>query len=676
MTKHPVPSPGKPRHGESGQVLLLGVVMMTMLLLLILYAFDIHNVIRAKFKTETAQEAAALAGARWQRESLNLIGEINVLKVCELLMTGNETWSTPLPDREKDEEAYLDALQARMDLLTEMQTRISFIGPVVGFAAAQQAAKANGLAPIGNSGQTYLELLNTSWRYRELYGGAPEVIHNYRWRESYTGLVEAVVNNGIAVYPNARMAHNGTVDPSELGSEALYNAIRRHAQEIAAGDPPPRQSSWKDELYRFVKYWRQGDFDGKWWKVDYSLNAFPGESEIFTLGVQTEASRYSDPQGNSANDDLAAIDHPQMEAEAAARGRKKWSAAEFPVLPEFFCYDNTWYPEYYRARYSDYDENHYNYWFDGDVLRNPVKTQYRYEGPAAYVEGAVDVGRVVRHRVKRHNFRDRKGFLADGANRSAARVGSRRDFSSSETSGSLTEYRPGTVAKVFGSLGNNRPPIEIPVILPVFDRIALVPTYMPIPYGFGVLRPENSPLTRFLEWLAGQNDLNGTPPPGTEGYLDALRILCDGPKFRYYGWNPDFDAEAFNNSWKSRLKKWHRDRDKYIYSRKQTSGPGWLQEPKRFSKGTPTEEIALLTDNQDGTFSATDRIHGGKATVVFLDANKSSYYVIASTGKIVTNDDGLNPVLLYNNSVCDCNGGDSVHWNSGVPDSRKGPARL
>ena len=148
------------RRGESGQVLLLGVVMMTMLLLLILYSFDIHNLIRAKFKTETAQQAAALAGADWQKESLNLIGEINLIKACESMMCGDDRWDVPLPEIKKDDpesrRRYLEVLRSRMALLSEMQTRISFIGPVIGFAAAQQAAKANGLSPIGNSGDDYL----------------------------------------------------------------------------------------------------------------------------------------------------------------------------------------------------------------------------------------------------------------------------------------------------------------------------------------------------------------------------------------------------------------------------------------------------------------------------------------------------------------------------------------
>ena len=63
---------------ESGQVLLAGVIMVTVLLLAVLYMFDVHNVIRGKLKMETGQQAAALTGAAWQRNSLNLIGDINI----------------------------------------------------------------------------------------------------------------------------------------------------------------------------------------------------------------------------------------------------------------------------------------------------------------------------------------------------------------------------------------------------------------------------------------------------------------------------------------------------------------------------------------------------------------------------------------------------------------------
>ena len=167
------------RDRQSGQVLITGVVMMAILLLVILYAFDVHNVIRAKLKVDIAQQSAAMTGAAWQKESLNLIGEINLLKASALLMEGSENWKTPLPDKKEEEEAWRREMQSRVDLLTEMQTRVSFIGPLIGFAAAQQAAKSNGLNRVNNALGTYLELLETDKRYDETRGGAAKYINNY-----------------------------------------------------------------------------------------------------------------------------------------------------------------------------------------------------------------------------------------------------------------------------------------------------------------------------------------------------------------------------------------------------------------------------------------------------------------------------------------------------------------
>ena len=91
---------------ESGQVLITGIVMMAILLLVILYAFDVHNVIRAKLKVDIAQQSAAMTGAVWQKESLNFLGEINLVKASALLMEGSENWKNQLPDRETDPEAW------------------------------------------------------------------------------------------------------------------------------------------------------------------------------------------------------------------------------------------------------------------------------------------------------------------------------------------------------------------------------------------------------------------------------------------------------------------------------------------------------------------------------------------------------------------------------------------
>ena len=106
------------RKNQSGQVMLLGITIMVILLLIILYAFDIHNVIRAKLKVEIASQAASLTGANWQMETLNLIGDINLLKASALLLEGSNNWKTPLPDKEQEPEEWNREIQGRVDLLT------------------------------------------------------------------------------------------------------------------------------------------------------------------------------------------------------------------------------------------------------------------------------------------------------------------------------------------------------------------------------------------------------------------------------------------------------------------------------------------------------------------------------------------------------------------------------
>ena len=128
MTHHP---PSRRDSGESGQVLLVGIIMLLALLIALLFLFDLHNVMRAKFKTETAQQAAALAGASWQRASLNLIGEINLIKAAETLLEEDQRWEefSPLDTSTGSRFTLENAqrLNARLALLTEMQSRISFI---------------------------------------------------------------------------------------------------------------------------------------------------------------------------------------------------------------------------------------------------------------------------------------------------------------------------------------------------------------------------------------------------------------------------------------------------------------------------------------------------------------------------------------------------------------------
>ena len=214
---------------ESGQVLLTGLVMMLIILLAILLLFDVHSVIRAKYKVETANQAAALAAAEWQKESLNLLGEINLIKACETLLESEDHWPAASPDPSlTPEEARAKLLRERIGLLTEMQVRVSFLGPLVGFAAAQQAAKQNGLTPVMNADNTlpledYVQLLQENWRYLQVSD-----VRNFKWRIPYLNMVSDIVSQGIVVYPNARVANNPIVEPGR--SEEHTSELQSHAR--------------------------------------------------------------------------------------------------------------------------------------------------------------------------------------------------------------------------------------------------------------------------------------------------------------------------------------------------------------------------------------------------------------------------------------------------------------
>lgn len=674
------------RNNESGQVLLAGIIMMTILIMCILYMFDVHNVLRGKIKLETGQQAAALTGASWQRNSLNLIGEINIFKACSALLEGEEHWNNPLPEKPKektpppagtpdriryDEKMHRrrKALQGRIDLLTEMQTRVSFIGPLIGFASAQQAAAANGIPRTSRQAlENYLQRVLTSYRYSSQFGGAQDIINNYRWRDPYITLLSEISANGVAVYPNVRAARAPITTPAVLALEQFYLDILRHSEEIASGDPPA-QSTWIDTLREMAldyNTWNDSHFAGKWWHIDFTLNKFPDESEIFSIGVRNGFSQYS---GYSSYDDnenaISRHIYELAKNNPEIRDNLYRTSADLPrqVNMKWFCYDESWYPEYYRAAASDYDANHYDYWFNRQALRQKVKPQYVYEGPAAYVESSdVSISRIVRQSARRsvsNPLRERA--------ESTVVIGPKHS-QKSYSENYATDFRPGAIAKTLGELANGNPPTAIPLVMPVFDKVVLMPTYMPIPYGFSVLRDYQSMLDDFLNWLAAENSLN-TPsrplPAGGEYYLDLLKQLLNRKTFLNYGFNPGCSVILTEEM----LNKWKDIRSGLIYSQKNLSGLGWLQEPKNCTDPFSTSKPAQRK------IQCTDYINGGMAWRIYESLDSNNYFVIDSNGKIITNND-IDPTIRYNYGGIDGPGGPSFGRPDGKPDLQKGPPRL
>ena len=210
------------RKKKSGQVLFLGLIMLLVLFFAIFLFFDIHNVIRGKIKLDTAEQAAALTAATWQAKSLNLIGELNLLVAAE------SVWSNPaieIPenvrlDAEKEKEEaqkngstlnYTVAEQnARVLALNEMQSRITFIGPLIALASAQQAAIHNGINTITESSKSEKDknkkdTLNLADDFREYFNRLDDpnniyyssnnvIIKGYKWLEPYKALLKEITS--------------------------------------------------------------------------------------------------------------------------------------------------------------------------------------------------------------------------------------------------------------------------------------------------------------------------------------------------------------------------------------------------------------------------------------------------------------------------------------------------
>ncbi len=298
------------RKGERGQTLLFGLIAMVVLVVAIFVIFDLHTVIRFKVKAQTAVDAAALTAAKWQKDSLNLIGEINLVKACTVLISDGTFGIGGDPDTyvDKDSKSWdvlnaaggpLDQLAAAYGILTQMQTRISFVGPMVGIGAAQQAAKNNGLDYSANYSN------GAVWAYKNLRDSydadhglsmiyPPNFSWGYDWKAPYQSMMADLVWNNpsadgngqsyaFAVNVNKKMATPlAYFDPSTpYINPDPFNRPSFYVSCLATNSENPN-SGWC-----FLADFRNSTFEDMWWKrLKVRLNwSFPYEAEYCPLQI-------------------------------------------------------------------------------------------------------------------------------------------------------------------------------------------------------------------------------------------------------------------------------------------------------------------------------------------------------------------------------------------------------
>ncbi|MCF6176908.1 MAG: pilus assembly protein TadG-related protein [Victivallaceae bacterium] len=605
---------------EQGQVLILVVIVMLILMLAILFMFDLQTVIRGKMKLETGEQAAALTAAKWQKESLNLIGELNLVKACDILLSD-------IPYVESnDPELSPEKIASASKCVTEMQSRISFIGPLIGLGAAQQAAKNNGMAvnqQLASEMYQYIEKLAVDPRYTP-EAGVPEYIPSgqggYHWRDPYISMLTNIMIQGMAVRPNGRFPGLEGVDPRWLTSESLYSAINNQL--------------WCNPTLNMLVKLPDSYWSGKWWNIEFSNTRFPNESEIYTLRIQYTGAKNS----REYTYDLAENEISRL---ASDRGM---NVSDWDVLRNVtWCtYDSSWYQDS-----SNYNGPDTTIWNRERYLRADLKNSFLYGGPLAYAEGYQNLtmlnqyettmarpSNVTSDQLSKAQLALRNNVIRDKGTQSV-RVGNNV----------VEDMQPGgALAKIIGAAAD-APPCDTGIILPLFTDVALVPSTI---QAYRPMRGEFSLLEKFLIWLSDVDDLHNpaTPPPaGTESYLAALQLIDSAP-FRKSGYNNDFDHNSITGDL-----EYFGNRYKYNENSNPT-GAGWLQEAYLlddldYDPDNPSDNIVEGNDGWNVTYS----YHG---KMIIRDRN----------GNIITN----------NQAVC--------NWMPGgpgpgpPPGTRVGPPRL
>lgn len=199
--KNRTPAPDR----RSGQAVVFILLALTALVFVLLFNVDLHRIIQRKDQTQNAGDAAALAAARWQGATINLVGELNLMHALALA----------------------NGQPNAVDAITNMQARLCFTGPMTAFFASQIAAKNNHMYVDDDMTaliREHADLVRT--QYASQFDGSQYFPEPWpgAWAE-YADMLDQVAADGIAAGPdNAQFF----MDPSAghpLMEKAFYEAV-------------------------------------------------------------------------------------------------------------------------------------------------------------------------------------------------------------------------------------------------------------------------------------------------------------------------------------------------------------------------------------------------------------------------------------------------------------------
>ena len=199
---------------RSGQVFPIVVWMVAIITVLTVVVFDIFLSTRAKMHLANTGDAAALAAARWQGITLNMIGDLNLAHIAAAC------------DPSLAPEDFTNVVHG----VNAIAERLAFAGPMMGLYAANEAVRLNHEANNSNRADktvpTYYALAEIL--RRETVFARSDVSPTRTWPEKaadYAGMIQTVLDAGVFMgVDNARLLSSGATGNHIYYARGFYDA--------------------------------------------------------------------------------------------------------------------------------------------------------------------------------------------------------------------------------------------------------------------------------------------------------------------------------------------------------------------------------------------------------------------------------------------------------------------
>ncbi len=197
----------RPRKSSGGQTIVFFVMVLVILVFMVVWNFDLHKILFVKSLTQNAGDSAAIMAARWQGITLNITGNLNIMQALAL--------SAEDPDAG--------------EAINGIQARLNYVGPMIAFMAAQQAAKNNRVRR--NPGfdallREHARQVREDYPYVTAPDGEPLFPEPYpgAWPE-YASMLELIANQGVAAGPDNARLYGDRTGGHPLLTVGFYEAI-------------------------------------------------------------------------------------------------------------------------------------------------------------------------------------------------------------------------------------------------------------------------------------------------------------------------------------------------------------------------------------------------------------------------------------------------------------------